>query len=80
MNQPSVVPHEVDRHVKVDVLDFNGEQSAEVFLDWKHRVKAFFKWNKVPERRKLQFTEAKLMGTARIWWNTDKKESFQVQQ
>lgn len=63
----------VDRHIKVDVPDFEGEQGVDTFLDWKHRVKSFFKMYEVSEVRKFQFVEFKLTSTTQIWWNTYKK-------
>lgn len=49
VNQPDVTQHEVDRHIRMDVPNFDGEQRVHVFFDWKHHVKAFCKWHEVPE-------------------------------
>lgn len=65
--------HELDCHVWLDVLDFFGDQNPDVFLDWKHKLEAFFKWHDVPEDHILQVVEAKLKGTTKIWWETYKK-------
>lgn len=67
------VHSEVDRHIRVDVLDFDSEQGVDTFLDQKHKVKHFFKMYEVYEVRKFQFAESKLKGIAWIWWNNYKK-------
>lgn len=53
--------------------DFDGEQCVDTFLDWKHRVKSFFKMFEVSEVWNLQFVQSKLTGIALIWWSTYKK-------
>lgn len=53
--------------------DFSGEHSTDVFLDWKHRIKAYFKWYDMLEERKLQLAEAILTGTTMLWWTSYKK-------
>ena len=58
----------MDRGVKLEVSDFYGEGNPEVFFDWLHSIESFFRWYSLSEERKLFFAEAKLKGTARIWW------------
>lgn len=65
--------HEIDRPIRIKVPEFDGEQGVDAFLDWKHRVKSFFKWHGISEVRKLQFAKSKLNGIDRMWWNTYKK-------
>lgn len=72
MTPPISTHHEIDRHIKIDVPEFDEEQGVDAFLDWKHRVKSF-KWHDLSEVRNLQFVESKLNGTAKIWWSTYKK-------
>ena len=59
---------DADRGVKLEVSDFYGEGNPEVFFDWLHSIESFFRWYSSSEERKLFFAEAKLKGTARIWW------------
>lgn len=33
LTPPTSTPHEVDKHIRVDVPDFNDEQNVDVFLD-----------------------------------------------
>lgn len=73
MTPHNPINSEVNRHIKVDVPDFDGEQGVDTFLDWKHRIKSFFKMYEVFEVQKFQFAESKLTSTAQIWWNNYKK-------
>lgn len=75
MNQPNVLYHEVEKHSRLDVPNFSSEHNTDAFLDWKHHMKAYFGWYDMPKERKLQFVEANLIGTNRIW-RTSYKESF----
>ena len=59
---------DADRGVKLEVSDFYGESNPEVFFDWLHSIESYFGWYSLSEERKLFFTEAKLKGTAGIWW------------
>lgn len=66
MNQWDGVHHDIERHIRIEVPNFNGEHNIDVFLDWKHHIKAYFGWYDMPKERKLQLAEAKLTRTARI--------------
>lgn len=72
MTPPISTQHEINRRIRVDMPEFDGEQRVDAFLDWKLRVKSF-KLYEVSEVCKLQFAESKLTGTTRIWWSTYKK-------
>lgn len=61
------------RDIKFDVPDFRVEHNTDAFLDWKHRMKTYFRWYDMPEEHKLQFAKTKLTETARIWWTSYKK-------
>lgn len=63
----------VDRYIKVNVLEFDGKQGVDAFLDWKDKMKSLFRMYEVTEVRKLQFAKFKLTGTTRLWWSTYKK-------
>ena len=58
----------LERGIKLDIVDFNGDSNPEVFLDWLHSLESYFKWHQLAEERKISFAEAKLKGTARVWW------------
>ncbi|KAM5575250.1 hypothetical protein ABKV19_014275 [Rosa sericea] len=64
--------------VKLDVTDFNGDSNPEVFLDWLHSLESYFKWHQLAEERKISFAEAKLKGTARVWWEKYQQTHFAV--
>lgn len=73
-NQP-VDPRlsDVDRGAKLEVCDFHGDHNPEVFLDWVCSSESFFRWCHLTDERKLFLADAKLKGTARIWWTTYNK-------
>lgn len=60
---------EVDQNARLEVPDFHGHYNPKVFLDWLHSIEMFFKWYDIPKHPKLQFSEARLKNTARIWWD-----------
>lgn len=69
-----VAQHELDRHVKLDVLDFYGGQDPGVSLDWINSIQSFFSWHDIPEGRHLKFAKVKLKDTARLWWENYEEE------
>ena len=64
--------------MKLDVTDFNGDNNHEVFLDWLHSLESYFRWHQLAEERKISFAEAKLKGTARVWWEKYQQTHFAV--
>lgn len=61
VNQLDVVHLKVKRHVRLDVPDFSSEYNMDTLFDWKHCMKAYFKWYDMPEECKLHLT-----GTAKM--------------
>lgn len=79
-NQRDVVnePHDQVRGVKLEVPEFNGDTRGDVFLDWIHSLESFFRWHNMSDARKIYFAEAKLRGTARMWWDKEKESNRHV--
>ena len=67
---------DADKGVKLEVSDFYGEGNLEVFFDWLHSIDSFFRRYSLSEERKLFFAEAKLKGTARIWWEKHQQTHY----
>lgn len=71
----SAPTQELDKNMRLDVLDFQGSGDSDIFLDWLHSIESFYDLYDIPEYKRHKFAEAKLEGTAKMWWDNYKDEN-----
>jgi len=54
---------------KVKILEFEGQLNLDEFVDWMNAVKRVFKYNDVPDDKKVKLVALKLRKYASIWWS-----------
>ena len=67
--------HEEDPHwsaakrgAKPEVTTFDRSLDPKKYMDWEVGLEEYFDWYQLPEGRRLQFAQMKLLGQARIYW------------
>ena len=53
---------------KVEIPEFEGEQDPDDFLEWLQTVERIFKFNEIPENKKIKLVAHKLRKYALSWW------------
>jgi len=53
---------------KVEIPEFDGEFNPEEFLEWLHTVERIFKYQEVPENKKMKLVALRLTKYASLWW------------
>ena len=53
---------------KVEIPEFEGKLDPERFLDWLHAVECIFKYEDVPNSKKVKLVALRLKKYASLWW------------
>ena len=58
------------KHIKVEASTFDGVRNPQVYNDWVQQMEHFFEWYELSEDRNVRFAKMKLVGRAKLHWNS----------
>ena len=58
------------KHIKVEAPTFVGVRNPQVYNDWVREMEHFFEWYDLSEDRKVRFAKMKLVGRAKLHWDS----------
>ncbi|KAK0594953.1 hypothetical protein LWI29_002093 [Acer saccharum] len=61
-------------NAKVEIPEFEGKMQPDEFIEWLNTVDRIFKYQEVPEHRKVKLVAIKLRKHASFWWENFKKQ------
>ena len=52
----------------IQVVPYDGKLDTNAMLDWILDIEKFFKYEKIPDNRKVKIAATRLKGHASLWW------------